>query len=254
MVGARRGGAIAQAVLIVTGAALTMSLLGRVQHSDSIHMPSLVLWAWERPEDVRFIDSASTGVAFLAASVEIDNSGAARVRPRQQPLQLAPGTALTAVVRIESTGKGVFGDPGKIAAGIAQIAGRDGIEALQIDYDARVSERTFYRSLLRELHSKTRRPVSVTALASWCDGDTWIGAETVFEAAPMFFRMGSNETRNMPIRAPVCRDAIGLSTDEAWPATRPAGLSRNARIYVFNPRAWTKEDYERVREEAGEWR
>ena len=34
-------------------------------------VPLLVLWAWERPEDLRFLDPIRVGVAFLAATVRL---------------------------------------------------------------------------------------------------------------------------------------------------------------------------------------
>jgi hypothetical protein len=160
-----------------------------------------------------------------------------------------------AVVRIESPPRYVLADPAPIANSIAQIAQRRGLKGLQIDYDARASERGFYRDLLAAVRRSTRVPVGITALASWCDGDpwidSWIGGQS--EAVPMFFRMGPGESKEMPIRASGCRDSIGLSTDEAWPSGRPPGLRREARIYVFNPHAWTEADYGAVVQRVREW-
>src|SRR5438309_12019664 len=47
-------------------------------------LPNVVLWAWERPEDLRFIDPQRTGVAFLAATVSISSNGSVCFRPRMQ--------------------------------------------------------------------------------------------------------------------------------------------------------------------------
>ena len=65
-------------------------------------LPRLMLWAWERPEDLRGADPRTAGVAFLARTLYLsgDNVG---VRPRLQPLRVAAGTPLVAVVRIETT-------------------------------------------------------------------------------------------------------------------------------------------------------
>lgn len=35
--------------------------------------PKLILWAWERPEDLRFIVPGATGVAFLASTITIED-------------------------------------------------------------------------------------------------------------------------------------------------------------------------------------
>ena len=72
----------------------------------------------------------------------------------------------------------------------------------------------------------------------------------VAEAVPMFFRMGKDETRNMPLSSGSCGSSIGLSTDEPWPLHRPSGLQR---IYVFNPRAWTRDSYSQVMHRVHQW-
>ncbi len=243
-----------RAVRLALLAAAVILLCSIAPHSPQIHAPGLVLWAWERPEDLRFIDPATTGVAYLAATVNLQPDGSARFHFRQQPLRLPPGTSLIAVVRIESPPHYVFPKPADIAAGLTEIAQRKDLRALQIDYDARASEREFYRALMAELRSRTEIPIGITALASWCDGDRWLSGEPLSEAVPMFFRMGRNESKDMAIDTLGCRSSIGLSTDETWPRRRPAGLSERARIYVFNPHAWTKSDYETVVRRAEEWR
>jgi len=70
----------------------------------------------------------------------------------------------------------------------------------------------------------------------------------------MFFRMGSGESKNMSVSAAACTASIGLSTDETWPVYRPHGLRDAARIYVFNPHAWTKADYDLVVRHVSQWR
>jgi hypothetical protein len=229
-------------------------LLSPALHPAAIPMPGLVLWAWERPEDLRFIDSATTGVAYLAATVDLQVDGTARFHFRQQPLRIPKDTSTIAVVRIESPPRYVFPDPALIAASLAQISQRQDLKGLQIDYDARVSERNFYRALLDDLRRKTRLPIGITALASWCDGDQWLSGQPLSEAVPMFFRMGPGESKGMSVRASGCRDSIGLSTDEAWPAGRPKGLRDAARVYVFNPHPWTKSDYDIVVGRVKDWK
>ena len=124
-------------------------------------------------------------------------------------------------------------DPARIAAELKTISWERDIRALQIDYDACSSERPSYRALLNELRRSTRVPVGITALASWCDGDSWLNDRSLFEAVPMFFRMGPEGSKGMRVRVSGCSESIGVSTDEAWPAKRPEGLVRDARIYVL---------------------
>jgi hypothetical protein len=224
----------------LASACAVVLLCSVVRHPPRIPAPGLVLWAWERPEDLRFIDPKTTGVAYLAATAAIRPDGAVRFHFRQQPLATPPGTVRIAVVRVESPARYLFPEASRVADGIAAAGSQPGVSAIQIDFDARGSERPFYRDVLRELRMKTALPIGITVLASWCEGDPWIDPDIVSEAVPMFFRMGRNESKDMPVTAAVCRNSTGVSTDEAWPK-RVAG-----RVYVFHPQPWTKTDYERV--------
>lgn len=60
-------------------------------------LPPTMLWAWERPEQLDFIDTQNTGVAFLAKTVLLSN-GEVTSRPRLQPLILAKGTKVVAAL------------------------------------------------------------------------------------------------------------------------------------------------------------
>ena len=64
-------------------------------------MPPKILWAWERPEDLRFLETDKFGVAFLAQTLTLQNDKVI-FRPRRQPLEVADGTYLIAVTRIET--------------------------------------------------------------------------------------------------------------------------------------------------------
>jgi hypothetical protein len=121
------------------------------------------------------------------------------------------------------------------------------VSAIQIDFDALVSERDFYRSLLQELRPKLpdQLPLSMTALASFCIGDPWIHDLPVDEAVPMIFRMGTDDrtiknflANGNDFRDPVCRKSYGISVDE------PVQTSRinSRRMYIFNVRSWTEKD------------
>src|ERR1700691_385401 len=153
--------------------------------------PHVFVWAWERPEDLRWLDTRSVGVAFLARTVCPRVDGVA-VRPRMQPLLIPPNTALMAVVRVESGGHAAGADIPRTAGAIADAAALPHVRALQVDFDAVASERAFYRALLEDLRRRVpaRMPISITALASWCESDGWISGLPVAEAVPMLFRMG----------------------------------------------------------------
>ena len=212
---------------------------------------SVILWAWERPEDLSFINSEKVSVAFLAKTIYLRGDKVI-VKPRLQPLRLAPGTKLVAVVRIvidhsEAPDFSLI----QLKRTANEISVLSGISVVQIDFDATVSERNFYRSLLttlrRQLPSSTK--LSMTALASWCAGDDWLHDLPVDEAVPMLFRLGVDQPQfqrrlesGKPFESRMCRDAAGVSTDEP---VRPPQVNR---LYIFNPEPWTKESFARAME------
>jgi Protein of unknown function (DUF3142) len=217
-------------------------------------LPRLILWAWERPEDLRFINPQEVGVAYLAATITISGDRLS-VRPRLQPLQLAPDTRRIAVARIETSNHPLFTDEQRrrVVAALARLAQGEAVAAVQIDFDALSSERTFYRALLVDLRNElppaTR--LSITALASWCFGDNWISDLPIDEAVPMLFRMGADDQQiRMRLKAgdefgaAVARHSVGVSTDEPV-AARLAGR----RVYVFNPRPWTIDSVKQITRE-----
>lgn len=87
--------------------------------------PQVILWAWERPTNLRFIDPKEVGVAFLARTIRL-RSGEVVVRPRLQPLNLPEGARVIAVARVETdqTKKPELSDQQrqKLAEAIADMA------------------------------------------------------------------------------------------------------------------------------------
>jgi hypothetical protein len=217
-------------------------------------IPLTVLWAWERPTDLRFINPNDVGVAFLARTIRL-RADDVIVRPRFQPLDLPEQTKVIAVVRIES-------DPstrplltprqeGLLVDEIKAVANLPKVLAVQIDFDATRSERDFYRDAIVELRRRLPQSIglSITALASWCADDDWLSDLPVDEAVPMLFRMGSDrqQIRNrlaaLEEFAAPCRTSYGISTDEPLQNLRP-----ERRFYVFNPDAWTEQSVRAVLE------
>ncbi|GAC1632377.1 MAG: hypothetical protein NVS9B14_05560 [Candidatus Acidiferrum sp.] len=247
------------------------------------NLPNLYLWAWERPEDFQFLGDKKVGVAFLAKTIYLAsphsgsgsaNLDAVNIRPRLQPLRIVPGAPLMAVVRMESLRgalPGAYANASSppssfssdeithIAQEIVASAQIAGVSALQIDFDATLSEHAFYRDLLIEVRKQLPPdfPLSITALASWCIGDRWLAdlpPGTIDEAVPMLFRMGTGSLEvthylsagnDFPV--PACSTSLGLSTDEPFSRDILSGklsLSNaplsSLRIYVFSPRSWEK--------------
>lgn len=209
--------------------------------------PRLMLWAWERPEDLRFLDPEKTGVAFLAETIQIQD-GRATARPRLQPLQIAPGTKLMAVVRIEMSGAAPATD--EVSGLVLRTVSLPGLSALQLDFDALFSQRGFYRQLVSEVRARlpSTMPLSMTALVSWCVSDNWINGLPVAEAVPMYFRMGPEPLlRSVQSRSALCGTSVGLSTDEL------IRVPLNGRVYLFHPRPWTPEALRTALAEIHRW-
>ncbi len=209
-------------------------------------LPPVMLWAWERPENLDFIDTSVIGVAFLAKTVYL-RGDRVLARPRLQSLGLREGTKLVAVLRIESDHKDLPALSAtqieRAAIEVTALAKLPGVTAVQIDFDAKLSERAFYRQLLTRVRRDLppAMPLSITALASWCAGDRWLSDLPIDEAVPMLFRMGVErrqfESRlksgEQALKSP-CGNAAGVSTDELVPTPSVQ------RLYIFNPTSWSK--------------
>jgi hypothetical protein len=240
----------------------------------SASLPNVTFWAWERPEDLRFLRPDQAAVAFLAKTILLeippanssaDSSPSFVVRSRLQPLRITPGAPLIAVVRIETPSAPhhsfslqqnhssshplpIFSDAQRalLATEIADLQSVPGVTSIQIDYDAPASAHTFYASLLQDVRRKLppSMPLSITALVSWCIGDPWLSQlppGTIDEAVPMLFRMGPDAANvakflhsNDDFPVAACRGSLGLSTDEPLSHDLLTAKSSSA---TFDPRA-----------------
>ena len=249
-------------------AALSIGLMGvagsagrRVAHPGNGRMaglPRLTVWAWERREDLRGLDVRTTAVAYLDRTVEVDGHGV-YVVPRREGMLLPASMGLVriAVVRVEVAAGTVLGESeadevSRAVAGAAVQGGADpqgGIGALQVDFDARLSERGWYAGVLRRVRAEmpAGMPLSMTALASWCSYDGgWMRDLPVDEAVPMLFRMEPDrklrgvgpdvDDGDYALREPMCMGSVGISTREDWPRDL-----RERRVYVFADRGWSRD-------------
>lgn len=208
-------------------------------------LPPTMIWAWERPEDLQFIDPKKLGVAYLAKTIRL-RDGSINVQPRVQPLNIPQETKVVGVIRIETDQRKPSATVTQkqleeTAKEVVEVAEITSLNALQIDFDARVSERGFYRHLLLKIREQlpSSMPLSITALASWCTGDNWLSELPVDEVVPMFFRLGVERNQfisrlqsNTPLARP-CNQAAGVSIDEAF------ALPHQERLYIFSPKPWT---------------
>lgn len=213
------------------------------------------VWAWDRSEDLRWLPGR-VGVAYFAAQFDARGSSLT-VLPRRPVLRVAPGSAMLPVLHIEAfhAAQPAAGDAQTVvrwSEKLAETIQRVGVDRVQIDFEARASQRQFYRDVLLALRDKLPAgfKLSITALASWCGDPIWLASLPVDEVVPMYFRMGPTERdlwrqRLMhPEQLPkVCRGAAGLSIDELHALSgQGAALQRigedGRSIYLFAPSAW----------------
>jgi len=218
-------------------------------HSDAlphpqgrlVALPRTTLWVWERREDLRDLNTRRFAVAYLDQTLTIGLT--LQVQPRRNALALPAAATRIPVVRIEAAQSALLnGENRKDAVqAILASATEPGIAALQLDFDVTHSQRSFYRDLLLDLRRRLppNLPLSITALASWCSYDDWLGGLPIDEAVPMMFRMEPDHRRARPdvddfrIHEPLCQFAAGVSTNETWPS-HLAGK----RVYVFADNGW----------------
>jgi hypothetical protein len=256
-------------LICLSGAALFFLAAFQFQRQEQAHafrhtspsasrianLPATILWAWERPEKLDFIDPQKIGVAFLAKTIYLRGDRMIS-RPRLQPLVVPAGAAVIAVARIESdrtTSPTLSVEQIKeTAAEISELGSLPNVVMVQVDFDATRSERAFYRELLNALRAKLPPSIglSITALASWCKGDNWLDDLPVDEAVPMLFRMGIERKQFLSQLAAgegfsshPCQASAGVSTDE--PLAQLPGVQR---LYVFNPASWSPEAVNQVME------
>ena len=211
--------------------------------------PRAVLYAWDRPEQMDALDPARAQVAFFAGKVMLTGDEV-RYEPRHTPLSIAPGVRAISVVHIESDHyrRPLLTDDQRrrLVAILVDAAKRFGASELQIDYEARVSERAFFRALMIEVRSALGSDfrISMTALASWCLFDGWIAGLPVDEAVPMLYRMGADRDvirsqldAGRDFRVSLCRHSLAIST-----ADPPPRLPSGRRVFAFNPVSFTPEE------------
>ena len=219
-----------------------------------------MLWAWERPADLGWIDIGRTGVAFLAGTVKVAPDRVS-FRPRMQPLKVAAGAYAEAVVRIEiepETRIEAWSELiERVAAYIENACQAETIKAVQIDFDATTSQRPFYRALMKRLRKDIapERALGMTALASWCIGDRWLDDMPVSQVVPMLFRMGVDDryVRSFlegggSLATTPGVQAMGFSIDELDAldsALKGVSMPPSRRIYLFAPAGWNSKSARR---------
>lgn len=223
----------------------------------------LWLWAWERREDLRFLEGSTgtdVGVAFLARTVSLGPRGLTVVR-RHQPLLLPEGMTPKAVVRLTLPEGYLAGREPLTSSELTALAGailaplvESPTAGLQLDFDARASEESFRAGLLQAIHAELRArhldvPFGTTALAARCMQNTHDADPAEGEVVPMLFSLGPDAVNvRLGLRAwgdfPAtrCRGAIGIMVGDATP-----DFARGRTVYAFSRGPWTAASFETVR-------
>jgi hypothetical protein len=237
---------------------ILLTLVSACQKSNSANSnPNVILWAWERPENLEFIDTNKFSVGFLAQTIEL-KADQVEVKPRRQPLKVPTETKLIAVTRIETNKSGEKANLSdlqrqEILRLLFKTLELKNVSGIQIDFDATVSEREFYRKILQELRPKLPQNIglTMTALASWCVSDNWIKDLPVDEAVPMAFEMGVDDKTIREFLAtgedwqePLCRQSYGISITE--PLKIKFKPNRKFYLFNYNPNGWKRSDLERL--------
>ncbi len=211
-----------------------------------------MLWAWERTEDLRWIPS-DVGVAYVATAISLDGARA-RLTPRANPLYLRADTVAVPVVHVDvSWRQPPVLNAAQKAVVVEQVlaaAATSKHHVVQLDFEVRLSQRAFLQEVVHDIRQRlpSNTALSITALASWCAGDYWLGHMPADEIVPMVFRMGRDaqvirqqlraQGRFLPAN---CSTALGQSSDEAV-----VGITAK-RHYYFSPKAWTADSWRQVR-------
>jgi hypothetical protein len=222
-----------------------------IKYFKSKSFPKIIIWAWERPENLLFLNDEKIEVAFFAGSIIFSNSEV-NIKPRLQPLSVKPGTPMIPVIRIDNLNENTQLNNGQISKAlefIIKTCSQDKISGCQIDFDAKNSEINLYQNLIIRVKSEIPKsvPLSITALVSWCDNNSWLDSLPIEEAVPMFFRLGldeylikSDSVGESFMKAKNCQKSVGISVDEDLPRAK---YLKNRTIYIFNPEPWTTDSF-----------
>lgn len=259
----------------LAGSAAWLSFGEGLTFAPTHNLPrSITLWAWERNENLSYIDPKKIRVAYFAGKVYIKNE-CVRFRPRTQTLLVPANTVVTPVYRIETIRvNGAVPQPcsaSVVADAIAEDFAKRSqrlefskvpITEIQIDFDAVEDERQYYKSILQSLRGKLplKTKISITALASWLLDDKWLGNGTADEAVAMLFSMGRSKStvlsllNGTQLNSGAKLDiAVGISANER--STNKSlkeieVLQKAHSIYIFNSRPWTEKQCREIIKEA----
>lgn len=206
-----------------------------------------VAWLW----DSAVLPAWSTAEAAVLQRHILLTGPSALTRPRLHWPLMPSTTRVTPVLHVEVS---TVNPPQDIDTRADMIvrAMREAAQAstsgwVQLDLEAKPSQRDFYRALVARVRAELPPQVrlSVTALAWWCRAPAWLDGLAADEVVPMFFRMGRDnaQLRHIVEHTPAmlhasCRaGSAGFSPQEPF---APQVLARYRKTYWFDRRAWQR--------------
>lgn len=218
--------------------------------------PNIVIWVWERPENLYFMEDENVSFSYLAGTITKTDKGLIPYF-RQQPLRIPNNSKTMAVVRIEHRveNKSFSESDRKIITKfiVESCTQLEKNGSCQIDFDATKSQLDFYKKLLTDvrLALPKKMKLSITSLLSWCTTkNAWFDNSPINEVVPMFFRLGTNSNEywdkikdNKLELNSACKKSIGISTDE----NLPKKYLKNKTIYIFNNEYWNYENWSKIK-------
>ena len=240
---------------------LEKSGLAQCFQEHTLGGPRIMVWSWQHNDDLSYLDTARVGVAYLVGRFVVDGERLAFDRSFSQ-IKLPAGVYREAAVRLEikaldqSKLDSVADNLSKMIVSTA-LGSPHAIAALQVDFDARVSDRKFYALLLRKLRARLPAGVglSMTALASWCLGDNWLSGShlPIDEVVPMLFSLGLGQHQVTQWLAQSStlspnlfggRLAPGLSLNEPrFFELLGSRLAKYKRVYIFSSHGWKRNTF-----------
>lgn len=207
----------------------------------------LVAWLW----DDAILPAWSTVEAAILQRHILLTGDTALTRPRRHWPSTPSATRVTPVLHVEVSTVNPPVDIDRRADMIvhamleaAQISTSGWV---QLDLEAKPSQRMFYRALVARVRAELPPQVrlSVTALAWWCRAPAWLDGLAADEVVPMFFRMGRDnaQLRHIIEHTPgvlhaSCRaGSAGFSPQEPF---APQVAARYRKTYWFDRHAWKR--------------
>lgn len=209
--------------------------------------PPAVAWIWKDAAPPAW---SQARVAVVDRHILLSGDSV-RERPGAKPRRLPAGTEVTPVVHVEldllRPAASLRAATHLIVTAMESAAQATTSGWVQLDLEARPSQRADYRALVQEIRrvlpAKVR--LSVTALAWWCRSPAWLDGLAANEVVPMFFKMGRDGKDMRALVAlqpsalhPLCRaDSAGFSPQEPFDR---AVVARYAKTYWFDYYGWRK--------------